>query len=398
MCLVLWMGSTIVKCSNSTVIRCLGGEGNFSIFKRKNLLSRFIWALKAVVKLTYMLTGYSVKINTKDLIYLCGVNQDRLLQSLDLKSYGISDEHDVIKQPRSIYKKNKWPFVSIDLHCYWMLVFLCLVYVVTGNNRYIAAFLIRYYKGVSYFLNATVSDIERLICLNDQPFEAAALTLWAREQGKNTIVLQHGVILSYNYYYPSNSKEFWAWGENGRLHFKTRVKGGKYVVKGRFLKKEYDIPGYFILPDRETMNGVVCPSFSASEIVGLIKLVGSIEKGKGKRLFSLKLHPSTKFKFVFRLIGFFYGLNWINYKTPILEVAKKYDFLVTKNSSTAVDFLLLGKPVFGIETPPLHEKIFNNSFFSEDDMKKLIHSGHLFNVEEVNDSRISFIRGCTNKL
>lgn len=391
-CLVKYMSLIVMNNKNSIIIRALAGEGGFAILKKKSFLVRVIWFVKVVLKLSFMLAKVSRKVNVKDLVYICGLNQERLLKSLDLKLYGIGDGYGLIKQPKSLFRNNKGGFISIDCPSYFRLVSLCFIYMVTGSRKHVSLFLISYYRSVTFILDNSDLNFERFICFNDQPFEAAALTLWARFKGKKTIVLQHGVILSYDYYFPTNSHEFWAWGKNGRVYFRSNLKNGLYIEKGRHLIDKKKIPDGFVLPHIENAKGVICPSFYLSEVISFIRLASSLKDGYAEIF--LKLHPATKCKFLFRLVIWLYGVSWLDYKKPILDVAENYDFLITKNSSSAVDFLLLGKPVFGVGTQPFHYDIFKGSFFSENEMRCLIYSGLLPRIDGLNEKRTAFIRDC----
>ncbi|WP_421860206.1 hypothetical protein [Marinobacter salarius] len=382
--------------SNSTIIRYLSGEGNFAVLKNKGLFQRIIFSTKLIIKVFLLTFPYSKFAPKGDLVYVCGSNQHRLLGSIDLSVYDVDENYCALVQPTPFSKekdrsKNKI-HVSIAFKDFFVLFFYCLGYIVLGKNKLLAAFFIKYYNCVSDFFRENLHSINRLICFNDQPFECASLILAAKSHKKSSVVIQHGVIISYDYYFPINCDEFWAWGSAGRPYFKSRSVCGEYIVKGRWLKKKEAISSDFVFPDSGKPKGVICPSFFWKEIFFFIRFLKAL-KEKGVKV-DLKLHPATKFKILIKFLMITSRCKWVKPEVSIQLVAKEYDFLITRNSSSALDFLLLGKPVFGVGTSDRDNRVFGQSFFDENGIDNFVFKGELNHAREVNDNRLSFLAKC----
>jgi len=387
--------------TNSTKIRYLAGEGNFAALKRKILSQRVIFSMKLIVKVFIVSFSKSRAVCADDVVYVCGKNQHRLLDSIAIEKYGVSGSYYVLDQPTRLFDRKinfKSSFVSISFRYFLILIIYLLAYVVSGNKRSLARFYVEYYNGVSSFFDKYLINTKRLIFFNDQNFEAASLVLAAKRHGKLTAVIQHGVIVAYNYYFPINCDEFWGWGDAGKKHFYSRGLKGKYLVKGRKLKEDHGLSGGYVFPDfyLDSPRLIICPSFYWAELSCFLKLLKKISRYNVDIYF--KPHPATKFKFFLFFLVRSSGAEWVSSKDSIQSVAMAFDFLVTKNSSSAVDFLILGKPVFSLFSSHTDTDIFNNCLFTHNDLFHVLEGNKVEFESEKNDRRLKFLESCVGSI
>lgn len=214
----------------------------------------------------------------------------------------------------------------------------------TGRKRYLSLYFLAFSCAMERLVRQYFGNVTSFVCYNDQPYDVAAI-LYALHRNVNcrTIVVQHGLVLSEKFYFPTVAREFWAWGELSRKHYSSRNKG-ELLVKGRFpadhmLKLE--------APSSQAIHSIlVAPSFFHGEVKELVMALDSQIPDKSALRVAIKLHPATKLQWLLKL-WFRRHAPWLGSETGNMEsLAESYDALVTKNSTSAVDFLLRKKVVF----------------------------------------------------
>jgi hypothetical protein len=219
----------------------------------------------------------------------------------------------------------------------------------TGRRRYLNLYFLAFSLAIEKVVLSSFCRVHTFVCYNDQPYDVAAI-LYALNSRMNcrTIVIQHGLVLSERFYFPTNAHEFWAWGELSEGYFYSRHSAGKFLIKGRFSDDLLKRGCYSLAQDGALKKRIiVAPSFFHKEIKGLMLRIAHEKAHELKGVsIGIKLHPATKFKFLLRL-WFVVHAPWLKLETENMELlSERYDAIITKNSTSAVDFLLRGKAVF----------------------------------------------------
>lgn len=269
----------------------------------------------------------------------------------------------------------------------------------SGNRRHLNLYLLEFYQSIEKSLAIGAQNVDTFVCYNDQPYDVAAIvhSLNKRENCR-TIVIQHGLILSERFYFPSIAQEFWAWGDLSRSHYHSRTLNSQILVKGRYRTDSSSKKDRFLWPPESAITHIlVAPSYFHDEIKDILRSLNDIMTVELMKttVFAIKFHPSTKLAWSLR--------KWCKANTPWLieehdpmeSLSKNYDALVTKNSTSAIDFLLNGKPTFftelkGNETFPSQAYGFHiNQLKSALQLKQL-------NTEEKRNGRDFFLLKALN--
>lgn len=205
-------------------------------------------------------------------------------------------------------------------------------------------------------VDGSLSSARNFICYNDQPFDVAAIISALHQRGNcRTITIQHGLILSEKFYFPTNTQEFWAWGELSRLHFRSRLPDGKFVIKGRYPDDAESKSNTFILPKSADASWkiLIAPSHQHNEVKSLVQLIkNNLPKSEASNThIGIKLHPATKGVPLIRLWLYIFAQGFSIERVNMEKLSLQYNALLTKNSTSAVDFLLRGKPVVFSDLP-----------------------------------------------
>lgn len=357
------------------ILRFLAGEGGYAIYRRSALFDRFLILLQFLnVILSSAIFGSVSGCLPTQLAYVKGANQLRLYKRARslLNRHGY---HPVLRvQPDlrwrgGVSRDARWP----RLFCKDVIKLLCPItaYLFLGKKRYLNLFFLNYFRRIhARLVDAGGANVETLVTFNDQQFEAAAVILSIKKlSGAKTITLQHGIIVSPRFYFPSLSDEFWAWGEAVREHFCAYNTSAKLVIVGRFLD---DYKTYRRSPcaiaNPPSLQMLVVPSHKHREILCLTKTAAKIRNSMGGfAQIAIKLHPNTKFKFAVRSIALLSALHCEYDSADISDLAGSYDVILTKNSTSAVDFVLRGKIVFVSCTGLLPDFLSENIAFMIED-------------------------------
>lgn len=334
------------------LLKVLAGEGGYRLY---HLLAsgRRLFVFLKCARIVLFHTFYNGKINNAETIVLVkGPNQIRLWQR---QLQELRDEFGdigvcAISQIGSHAASGYLPRFSIWLALRQVATLLAML--VTGRRRYLNLFLILFYSSIKSSVDLGFPHVCNVICYNDQPFEVSSIIFALNQRkGTKTIVLQHGLILDKTFYFPTNAREFRAWGELSRQHFYSRHPDGALTVKGRYKKDEVRKSDHFVPVNKSCLAILAATSFRRDDLDQMIDAMRNCMRllEKEQAVCAIKLHPATK--------GALWLRWWIRKQLPNIlfetddmeDLAVKYDVLITRNSTSAIDFLLLGKPVVFLE-------------------------------------------------
>jgi hypothetical protein len=238
-----------------------------------------------------------------------------------------------------------------------------LLMLLTGERRYLNLYLLAFATATRRVIDSGLPHVETFVCYNDQPYDLAAILFALNDRRRcRTIVIQHGLILNEKFYFPSVAKEFWAWGNLSKKHYRSWDPFGQLIVKGRYSGDAETKQERFTLPTAGApIRILIAPSYFHDEIKQIITALCATLQAEphNHEFIAIKFHPATKY---LRKIKAWCNRNspWLAEETaPMEALAEKYDVLITKSSTSAVDFLLRGKPVFSVD------KLENHHFPSD---------------------------------
>lgn len=335
-----------------TVVRTLAGEGNFHAYKLLDRGARLFLVAKYLrTSLNYWRGRRTPSTEMPTSIaYIKGANQLRHYnETRSLIESRIGAVEPYFETNPSLPNARILPRISTKglIQQIWFLLLM----LVSGRRRYLNQYYIAFYEELHDVLSPEAfSNVRNFVCFNDQPYDAAALVLIFRTfDSCRTIVLQHGLILSPQFGFPTNAHEFWAWGHASLKYFKSRSPDTQLIVTGRRMTDAIVKSVEFrTRQPGDVVSLVIAPSFYHNEIMALVKRVAQsklvIREVNAKLV--LKLHPATKFRFLIRF-RVWQVAPWIHEETSSMDaLANLHSGLITMNSSSSVDFLLRGKPVF----------------------------------------------------
>lgn len=380
------------------LIQILAGEGGFHLYRLLRDRRLFLFIKLIYTSISYF-KGAGSKTSATTVAYVKGPNQLRYFQyareqlaaefcSLKLYSSSLShEEFGTILLPRFNIQS------FIQQGCYLILM------LITGRRRYLNLYLMSFSEAIRRSINSGFPNVTTFICFNDQPYDVAAIVHVLNQQ-KNcrTIVIQHGLILSSNFYFPAVAREFWAWGELSLKHYRAWDKTSKIIVKGRYLNDVRNkTQNFFLPPSGHSVGILIAPSDLHDEVKSILKEIDKLLSFeiKGATRISIKFHPATKMKFKL--------LWWIRSNTPWLrieeeameELVSKYDLLITKNSTSSIDFFLRGKFVLFLE-PNLSDNFPSIIYsFELSELCEIINKMNHFPSEK-NIERVKFLKSSLN--
>ena len=282
-----------------------------------------------------------------------------------------------------------------------LLVYALLI-LVFGRKRDLSLYLLTFSRATQRIVDNHLRSVETFICYNDQPFDVSAI-IYAlnRRRDCKTIVLQHGIIVSPSFYFPTIAREFWAWGEESKQSYSTRCSAGSLVVTGRYSNDTEQKAMVYRSPISESRVVVlVAFSFDHEEIQGglryLSNLVEQIDKRQIDRpVFQFKFHPATKQRSAFAA-SLLARSTWLTTVEGDMEdLAQAADALITFNSTSAVEFLLRGKPVVFID--PSSGGAFPSASYglNSDEFIRAIASNDV-DLSRKNVARLEFLKATIN--
>lgn len=330
-------------------LRILAGEGNYNFYKMLSAGRRwFIFAKCALITYAYSKGKPDSPPPCSVIALVKGENQSRLIKYLE---QGLMGDFGCIKKiaaGSSLSGVSNFPRISskeaiIQISALAMML-------ITGKRRYLNIYFFHFSEAIKRaILNSNLKNTKTVICFNDQPYDVAAIIKSFNEQGlARTIVIQHGLILNEKFYFPTVAQEFWAWGELSREFYRAWNTNSRIEIRGRYqedARLKADKP--LIPEDIDCLKVLLAPSFHHSEVKELVQRSISLLPAGAK--VAIKFHPATKMRRLLALrckraaphVAFEYS--------SMEEAASVYDVLVTKNSTSAIDFLLRGKPVAFLE-------------------------------------------------
>lgn len=331
------------------LIRVLAGEGDFHLYRLLRERPLFLFAKCLLTTLAYF-RGSGSKTESRIVAFVKGPNQARYYQhaheqlTAHFGELQLYESAPPTKQPEARLLP-RFSIRAVIHQVGWLLLML-----ITGKHRYLNLYLMRFAESVCYAVDNGMPHVEAFVCFNDQPYDVAAI-VFALNQRKNcrTIVIQHGLVLSPNFYFPTVAREFWAWGELSRQHYRAWDKDARFIVKGRYIVDASNKADDVIWPPQDRpIRILVAPSHFHSEVKHILTELDLAMNAelKATAQVAIKFHPATKMLWKLRL-WCQQNAPWLKEeREPMETLATQYDVLLTKNSTSAVDFLLRGKPSF----------------------------------------------------
>lgn len=380
------------------VVKTMAAEGNFHAHNLLRNGGRFFLFIKYLKSTLEYWSGsrHSAHDFGPSIVYIKGANQLRHFREtktlIEARVGSVVPYSGTSLDPST---RRMAMVTTQDVFAQMRCLFLLLL---TGRRRYLNMYYVAFYEGVRRsILKGHFAGVSNFICFNDQPYDIAALVLVFREVAEcNTAVLQHGLILSPHFYFPTHVHEFWGWGEVSAEHFRGSFPGVKFVITGRKLDDRIIKSDEFIPRAPQTeVSFVIAPSHSPAQIKMLIAKVKKAQSKTSHARFFIKLHPATKLKALVRL---WLRINapWLSeVHAPMSVLSTRYDGLISVNSTSAVDFLLLGKPAFfavvneGAAFPSSQYGLYL------DDLDEQV-GGNFASLNSYNPPRLNFLREYLN--
>lgn len=380
---------------NKQSLRVVSAEGRYSYYRVLREGKRLFLVLKLSFTSFQFFKNRGYKLKAKHLVYIKGMNQLRFHQYINPSLEEEFGKIDVMTSSvkKDDISKNQFPGFSLK-ELVWQITYLILL-LLTGKKRYLSLYFLSFTSSIERVANTVLRDISTFICYNDQPYDVAAI-LWSLKTNINcrTITVQHGLILNHSFYFPANTQEFWGWGGLSLQHFRSKNPEGRLVIKGRYLSDKQEKKELLDAAFSSNIKRIlIAPSFNHNEIKNLIREVYKVMKYK-KITIAIKFHPATKFKFNLMMWMMFMRHAFVVESKNIEELASEYDALVTKNSTSSIDFFLKGKPVFFLSCSDGYTFPSNKYGYSINELKSYI-TGNL-DLKEKNQERLSFLRNALN--
>lgn len=386
-------------CPSLKTLRALAGEGNFHAYRLLRSGRRGFLFAKCLVTTYSHTLGRGTVASRKTVVFIKGKNQLRFQSFLAPQLEAEFASVDVFTGARLPVEANIQQLARFSPSSVMRQAMFLTFMLATGRRRFLDLYLLEFQAEIDRIVERSFGAIENFVCFNDQPYDVAAILNALERRGNcRTIVIQHGLVLNEKFYFPSVAKEFWAWGELTKRHYRNRNKTGQISVRGRYendrtVKSEVYLP----IPADRPINILVAPSFIHDEVKEIVFELKAVlpDHCPERANVAIKLHPATKFQG--RLTHWCsVQAPWLKKETlPVEMLAAKYDVLITKNSTSAVDFLLRGKPVF------FHPPPDGADFPSQDYGFVLTQLGPFLDGDEIdadvkNQSRKAFLRASLN--
>lgn len=276
--------------------------------------------------------------------------------------------------------------------------FFLILMLLSGRKRFLSLYFVEFYRAIEKSVEAGFSGVEVFVCYNDQPYDVAAIVCVLNEKGGcKTIVIQHGLILSPAFYFPTIAAEFWAWGDLSGVYYKSRLSSGAMVVSGRYAEDALHKVDAFARLGGGCVNILVATSYFHRDFKELISTCDTnfgAESGDKFR-FSYKFHPATKFKWLLRIWMRRNHVDFFEVTENMERLVDDFDVLITHNSTSSVDFLLRGKMCCFMS--PRVDGVFPSNAYgiAIRDLRDVL-TGSFFEWSDKNMSRVDFLRKALN--
>lgn len=386
--------------SNVWAVRSLASEGKYHMHRQLAEGRRvFVSAKLASVALNYW-RGSGTKPDTNRMAIIKGQNQLRHHRYTETLRNNRLGPVEAFSDSPGLAGTSVLPrFTTKEL---FVLMLLATRILILGRRRDLSVYYLYFFCAVERVAGSHLSELESFVCYNDQPFDVAAFIYALNKNNRcKTIVIQHGLILSPNFYFPCHASEFWAWGPLSLEHFRTRHAEGTCIITGRYAEDAERLAADYILcPETGSIRILIAFSFFHSEIKSGIDKVAAIRRDipqplRNRIKFSIKLHPATKMRFWLRSTLKF-SADWLELVDGEMELlVNDFDGLITYNSSSVVDFILAGRWIFfishaGQQSSPA--RLAGWTLYSSSDMLEILTS----TVQSNNDVRNKFLSDSIN--
>lgn len=377
-------------------LNVLAGEGGFAVYGVKGFSARSRRVAKyAVNSIAHFLCGSRDVCEAKILVYTVGANQLRLRSRYGSKYFGEGAffvNHPKLKTGLSGAGSPYISFASLTRQLSYLLFYL-----ISGKKRGLNLFFISYQGAIEKYVESHVNGVLKFFCFNDQIYECSSLILAIRRcTSGRSVVVQHGLVLSHRFYFPVNADEFWAWGELSRRYFSSRV-GSEFKLVGRFPDDIEKFEGEF----NGCLNGVndfrllIAPSYDKNEVMRLLE-AGLKLRGRVNVSVFLKLHPATKNVTPIELFCSRNRVVVLGIEEEMGVLAERVDGLLTSFSTSVLDFLLIGKPVFVERFNVVDDFPSREYCFSASDVLSVASDDFFDRMSSMNEGRIKFLREAIN--
>jgi hypothetical protein len=376
-------------------LKVLAGEGNFHLYRLLNSGQRvFVFAKCLLTTLNYF-RGHCKPSQARNVSFVKGTNQLRYHEyarvQLELEFGAI--ELFASSSLANVTNSFLLPRIRVS-ELLQQLGFLALM-LLSGKKRYLNLYLLAFTAAIRRVVDSGFPRVETFVCYNDQPYDVAAILFSLNDRNHcRTIVIQHGLILNEKFYFPSVAKEFWAWGNLSKKHYRAWSRLSQIVVKGRYSDDAANKQDRFVLPPAGAkIRILVAPSFFHEEVKQIVTALSLALRNnpQDSEFIAIKFHPATK---NLREIKAWCNktIPWLAEETaPMEALAERYDVLITKNSTSAIDFLLRGKPVFFIDHLGNHEFPSKAYCFSVEQQGFILRERNL-PTDAMNSARKDFLK------
>ena len=231
-------------------------------------------------------------------------------------------------------------------------------------------------------------EIKSLSVFNDKNHLNALFVECAKKNEVSTLVHQHGYIANKASYFPINANHFLSWGTQAYDYARNYRQQGKVIKSQRFNSDIRNLETKFLVPRVKCFKILIAVNYKPEQIDNVAKVIRKLEKLD--HYVCIKLHPSQKFKFLTRIRYKALNSKLGFVKSRIDHLADQFDILVTISSTSALDFLLRGKPVIFLNDGPRFEiPSFSYGFSLNDLLSRFSLNDEMLNNK--NKNRLQFL-------
>jgi hypothetical protein len=329
---------------------------NYRLLKNGSYLDVILICLSLYKLIIFSMFSKRFNIIRANLLLIEGDNQSRLFNNLvDGGSSGSLFYNISLKDITTFSRLPVSFFSSINL-----LMLLCII-CLTKSQRFYLLFHYLYYFSIAEEAGKYKISLERFITFNEKTLLSSSLVLFFNTNEVKTVTIQHGIIFRSYAYFPSASREFWAWGNAVSNYYSSFNNFGDLIIKGRNLNDVSFTP-INVSDLGERCSVIIGVGYRWNEVLSTLVEIFSKSSDFGTSPnFNIKFHPSTRFKILLTLL--------IKFKYPRVNIfsdwieknVDKFDILVTRNSTLVFDFIIHGRIVLLSYPLPVYD--INNYCF-----------------------------------
>jgi hypothetical protein len=327
------------------VICVIAHEKNYETYqyvKTANFLRKIFLLSKLLYQILRSVYLIKPKFESTELLFhVSGANQRRLHKLV------ASAPNEAFNELRSQYSNatfdNEFTLKYFNI---WQFLHLSSLLLITMFSRRPGKRLLLLYLAMFSYVRSLIhnnySNLKCFVSYNDQPVISACLVLCLKETGCRTIVFQHGLVYRKFSTFPCNSHEFWAWGQIVKNHFSSSDGSTTFKVTGRFSSDKYFAHFQREFSEQQPNVLLIALGWRWSEMIRELQSLKYSWKFKEQSpdLIYMKLHPSVKFKMLFRIYLKLFFSEIIEERRYIEEIIQNFTHLYTVNSTLILDFLL----------------------------------------------------------